>query len=333
MSLPRGGHPVAPASRAASPPPARDKLDDRLVALRRSCVAAGASAAVHRAATASSVAFVALLRRRRPHRRVPRHHRVPPYPVAAARATAATIACRILVARAARGSVACWMRTLIAATRVAVLLLAVALAAACDKPATSNTSDAAAAASSAAAVSPAASGAAAASDAGAAAATPSKPTGKTVETPAGTASEVGDEIRLAGKTIYPPPECTGKDGCAKVKALRSGMEGIKLLRHFDGPGGPKSILLLQATTAGNACNGGPLFFVRVAKDAAPQYSDVFDHCGGPDPMVGAMPDKILINVPAHPPNRGTGTIPAKNMEYDIATGTLQAAAPSTKKRR
>ena len=71
------------------------------------------------------------------------------------------------------------------------------------------------------------------------------------------------------------------------------MEGIKLLRHFDGPGGQKSISLLQAMTAGNACNGGPLFFVRVAQDAPPQYSDVFDYCGGPDPMVGAMPDKIL----------------------------------------
>ena len=163
----------------------------------------------------------------------------------------------------------------------------------------------------------------------------SKPTGKTVETPAGIASEVGSEILLAGKTLYPPPECPagGKDGCAKVKALRAGMEGVKLLRHFDGPGGPKSILLFQVTSQGNACNGGPLFFVRVAKDAAPQYSDVFDHCGGPDPMVGAMPDKILINVPAHPPNRGTGTIPAKNMEYDIASGTLQVAAPATKKKR
>ena len=147
------------------------------------------------------------------------------------------------------------------------------------------------------------------------------------------ASEVGSEIQLAGKTIYPPPECPagGKDGCAKVKALRAGMEGVKLLRHFDGPGGPKSILLLQVTSAGNACNGGPLFFVRVAKDAAPQYSDVFDHCGGPDPMVGAMPDKILINVPAHPPNKGTGTLPAKNMEYDIASGTLQAAAADADK--
>jgi hypothetical protein len=201
---------------------------------------------------------------------------------------------------------------------------------ACDKPAPATAEDAAAATATTAAPSASAASGANGADAGA----PSKPTGKTVETPAGVASEVGDEIHLAGKTIY-PPECPagGKDGCAKVKALRSGMEGIKLLRHFDGPGGPKSILLFQVTSAGNACNGGPLFFVRVAKDAPPQYSDVFDHCGGPDPMVGAMPDKILINVPAHAPNRGTGTIPAKNMEYDIATGTLAAAAPATKKKR
>ena len=169
--------------------------------------------------------------------------------------------------------------------------------------------------------------AAAASDAGAA----TKPTGKTIETPAGPASEVGTEIQLAGRTIYPPDCAAGaKDGCAKVKAIRSGMEGIKILRHFDGPGGARSILLLQATTAGNACNGGPLFFVRVAKDAPPVYSDVFDYCGGPDPMVGAMADKILVSAPAHKANRGSNMIPAQNMEYDIATGTLKTAAPAKK---
>jgi hypothetical protein len=205
--------------------------------------------------------------------------------------------------------------------------LLLGLATACDKPAPATVeAEAAAAAVPSAAAAPSAEPAAPAA----------KPTGKSVDTPAGIASEVGDEIKLAGKTLYPPADCPagGKDGCAKVKAVRAGgMEGIKLLRHFDGPAGPKSILLLQATTAGNACNGGPLFFVRVAKDAPPQYSDVFDYCGGPDPMVGAMPDKILINVPAHPPNKGTGVIAAKNMEYDIATGTLAAAAPATKKKR
>ena len=199
---------------------------------------------------------------------------------------------------------------------LAVLLVSVSVASltlglACDKPA-SPAGDADAAASASASAAPAAAASSTASDA-----------------------DAGARGVPTGKTIYPPPDCPagGKDGCAKVKAVRAGMEGVKILRHFDGPGGPKSILLLQATTAGNACNGGPLFFVRVANNAAPQYSDVFDYCGGPDPMVGAMPDKILINVPAHPPNRGGAIIPAKNMEYDIATGTLVAAAPDTKKRK
>jgi len=226
------------------------------------------------------------------------------------------------------------MRTILS-VRCVGFLVSVLLAAACDKPAATGAADAAAANASAnasAAPAPAASSAAAA---GADASAPSKPTGKTVDTPAGTAAEVGDEIQLAGKTIYPPPDCPagGKDGCAKVTALRAGMEGIKIVRHFDGPGGPKSILLLQTTSAGNGCSGGPLFFVRVSKDAPPQYSDFFDYCGGPDPMVGAMPDKILVNAPAHPANKGTAVIPAKNMEYDIATGTLTAAAPDTKKKK
>jgi len=166
-------------------------------------------------------------------------------------------------------------------------------------------------------------------------AAPSAPppkTGKTVDTPAGTAAEVGTEIKLAGKTLYPPAECPAgaKDGCAKVKALRESSEGVKILRHFDGPGGARSILLLQLTMAGNACNGGPLFFVRLSSSAPPQFSDVFDHCGGPDPMVGAMADKVLVSVAAHPQNRGAGTVAAKSMEYDIATGVLAAASEKKK---
>lgn len=214
--------------------------------------------------------------------------------------------------------------------RVGVLFLSVplALATGCDKPAPAAADDAASTAASASVT-------ASAPAASSAAPTPAKPTGKSVDTPAGTVAEVGDEIQLSGKTIYPPADCPsgGKDGCAKVKALRANMEGVKLLRHFDGPTGPKSIVLFQVTTAGNACSGGPLFFVRFAKDASPVYSDVFDYCGGPDPMVGAMPDKILINAPAHPPNKGTGMIPAKQMEYDIMTGTLVASAPAAPKKK
>jgi len=225
------------------------------------------------------------------------------------------------------------MRTFPAARR-ALLLLSFTLAAGCDKPAPATADAGAAAASATATLAPSASGG---TDADAGTAAPSKPTGRTVDTPAGTMSEVGDEIHLSGKTIYPPPECAagGKDGCAKVKALRAKSDGVKLLRHFDGPGGQKSILLFQVSSSDKTCEGGPLFFVRVAANAAPQYSDVFEHCGPPDPMVGAMPDKILVNVPAHPTKSGGAPAPPKNMEYDIATGTLQAAAPAApgKKKR
>jgi hypothetical protein len=227
------------------------------------------------------------------------------------------------------------MRTFRSVFSLSVSVSLLTLVAGCDKPTTgggdANAAASATPESTASAATPAAASASGASDADGAA--PSKP-GKTVETPAGSATEVGKEVHLAGKPIYPPADCPagGKDGCAKVKALKD-MESAKILRHFDGPGGQKSILLIQVSPGGNACNGGPLFFVRVAKDAAPQYSDVFDHCGGPDPMVGAMPDKILINVPAHPPNKGTGTIAAKNMEYDIMTGALTTAAPQAAKKK
>jgi hypothetical protein len=222
------------------------------------------------------------------------------------------------------------MRTITAA-RCVLLLVLVPLAAACDKPAPAPAEADAAATATAAPSSAASAASATDTDAGA----PAKPTGRTVDTPAGTMSEVGDEIRLSGKTIYPPPDCPagGKDGCAKVKALTPKNQGVKLLRHFDGPGGQKSILLFQVSPADKSCEGGPLFFVRVAGNAGPQYSDVFDHCGPPDPMIGAMPDKILINVPAHPAKAGGAPVAAKNMEYDIATGTLVAAAPAAPKKK
>lgn len=232
--------------------------------------------------------------------------------------------------------VACVPMQLSTAGRGVLVLLSVLLAEGCDKPAPA-TADAGGPATSAssAAASPAASSSAASEDAGAAAAP--KPTGKTVDTPAGTMSEVGSEIHLGAKTLYPPEECApaGKDGCVKVKALRAKNDGVKLLRHFDGPGGQKSILLFQVTTSDKTCDGGSLFFVRVSVNTPPVYSDVFEHCGGPDPMIGAMPDKILVNVPAHPAKAGGAPVAAKNFEYDIATGTLQAAAPAApgKKKR
>ena len=223
------------------------------------------------------------------------------------------------------------MRTFSAARR-ALVLGSLTFAVACDDKPPAGSATPAASSMAAASAAPAAS-AATDADAGA----PAKPAGRTVDTPAGTMAEVGDEIHLSGKTLYPPPECAagGKDGCAKVKALRAKNDGVKLLRHFDGPGGQKSILLFQVTSSDKACEGGSLFFVRVSSSAAPQYSDVFEHCGPPDPMVGAMPDKILVNVPAHPAKTGSAPAPAKNMEYDIATGTLVAAAPAApgKKKR
>jgi len=171
------------------------------------------------------------------------------------------------------------------------------------------------------------SGSAGSSAASATAATSAHAT-KLAETLAGTVSQVGDEIRLESKTIYPPPACSAdaKDGCAKVKALREGMEGVKHLGSFASPaGGPNSVLLFQVTTAGNACNGGPLFFVGFENGVPPRYSDVFDHCGGPDPTVVALSDdRIMVHVPAHPANRGTDTIKVKTAYYDVRTGALTA---------
>ncbi|HSO31671.1 MAG TPA: hypothetical protein VLT33_04130, partial [Labilithrix sp.] len=98
-------------------------------------------------------------------------------------------------------------------TLLPVLLLLSLLSVGCDKPAPAADVDASS--PTAASALPSASSA---STSAVDAAPPARPTGKTVETPAGLASEVGSEIQLAGKTIYPPPECPagGKDGCAKV---------------------------------------------------------------------------------------------------------------------
>ena len=46
-----------------------------------------------------------------------------------------------------------------------------------------------------------------------------------------------------------------------------------------------------------------------------------------------VPASIVITIPAHGPNRGSGTIPASSSEYDIASGVLKRAADAGKKKR
>jgi hypothetical protein len=130
-------------------------------------------------------------------------------------------------------------------------------------------------------------------------------------------------MTLRGTSLYPPTCSRGGSACPDVKAAAAAMEQIGVLGQYAPAGSKDSVVLFQMRTMGNACNGGPLFFIRFVADGSYVYSKVIDHCGGPDPTIKHEGNVVRITVPEHPPNRGTGTIAETASEYDLATGAVK----------
>ena len=116
-------------------------------------------------------------------------------------------------------------------------------------------------------------------------------------------------LTLNGKTIYPPTCPAGGRSCAKVKSVHDGMERVNELGEYHPADSKDMVVLFQSATMGNACNGGPLFFIRFKVDGSYTFSGPIDYCGGPDPKVTATADAVTVTVPAHEPNHGGGKIP------------------------
>lgn len=90
-----------------------------------------------------------------------------------------------------------------------------------------------------------------------------------------------------------------------------------VLARFD-PGVPPfdEVVLLQQQMMSNACNGGPLWFLGLRRDGSWSVSSPIDFCGGADPVVSREGERIRIDIPGGPANRGEGTVPGETWVYE-----------------
>lgn len=77
----------------------------------------------------------------------------------------------------------------------------------------------------------------------------------------------------------------------------------------------EQVVLFQQWALGNACNGGPLWFLGVRKDGSYQISDEIPFCGGRAPVIKQDVKKIVVVIPSGRPNRGSGHTPTKTWHY------------------
>lgn len=101
-----------------------------------------------------------------------------------------------------------------------------------------------------------------------------------------------------------------------------------VLKHFGaGPAPFDEVVVLQQRMIGNACNGGPLWFLGLRRDGSYQVSTPIDFCGGKDPVVRPEAGRITIFVPGGPPNRGEGYIPSETWAFQDGNLTKIASGP------
>jgi hypothetical protein len=150
-----------------------------------------------------------------------------------------------------------------------------------------------------------------------------------VQTPAGVISIVqvppmSAIVKLGSEIVYPPTCPYGGPNCAKIKALRESdpFGSVRIINRVQAPGANQAALVMQEVMQGNACNGTAIWFTRFNADGSYTFSEPIDYCGGPDPTVSVVGRLVHMSVPAHPPNRGTGTIAGFDYVYDLLTGVL-----------
>jgi len=90
-----------------------------------------------------------------------------------------------------------------------------------------------------------------------------------------------------------------------------------VLKHFDGGPSPfDQVFVVQQNTMGNACNGGPIWFLGLRRDGSHIVSQQIDFCGGADPVILAESGRIVVHIPGGPPNRGIGYVPPETWAFD-----------------
>lgn len=89
-----------------------------------------------------------------------------------------------------------------------------------------------------------------------------------------------------------------------------------ILRHFKNGVRPfNEVVLFQQNMWGNACNGGPLWFLGLNRNGSFVISSSIDFCGGRDPVIREGVNKVTVIILGGPPNRGRGYIPGETYVY------------------
>ncbi len=90
-----------------------------------------------------------------------------------------------------------------------------------------------------------------------------------------------------------------------------GMPIPNILTSFPRVAPYDEVVVMQQNTAGNACNGGPIWFLGLLKSGDVTISTPIDFCGGADPVIDRKGARIVLTFPGGPPNRGDGRLPTE----------------------
>ncbi|MFZ2403544.1 MAG: hypothetical protein WAW41_00290 [Methylobacter sp.] len=89
-----------------------------------------------------------------------------------------------------------------------------------------------------------------------------------------------------------------------------------------------AVAVFQQFNWGNACNGGPIWFLGIYKDGTFTVSDPIDFCDGPSPIVLISSKTIHVVLPASQSQGGTEGNPE---EWIYIQGKVQAAQSRERK--
>lgn len=89
-----------------------------------------------------------------------------------------------------------------------------------------------------------------------------------------------------------------------------------ILKHFTAVKPFDAVVVFQQNMWGNACDGGPLWFLGLRRDGTYSVSAPIDFCGGRPPVIKQTAARIVVTLPGGPPNRGEGYIPTETWVYE-----------------
>lgn len=95
-----------------------------------------------------------------------------------------------------------------------------------------------------------------------------------------------------------------------------------LLKYVDKAIQPfEAVAVFQQFSWGNACNGGPIWFLGIHKDGTFIVSDPIDFCGGPSPIVTVTHDAVHVISPAS--DGQNGSEPSPEIEWIFFNGKVK----------